>query len=73
MDIIVKVKTRAKRENVERLKDGSFFVAVTAIPEDGKANDQVLKALSEFLDIPVSRLRIKKGARSRLKTIGLDA
>jgi len=44
-------------------------VAVTAAPEDGKANEQLLVILSERLRLSVKGLRIQYGHRSRDKVV----
>ena len=43
----------------------------TAPPEDGKANEAVLRLLAKALDRPVSSLELVRGATSRNKLIQL--
>lgn len=50
---------------------GSLAVRTTASPEDGKANDAVLRLLAKALDRPVSTLELVRGATSRNKLIRL--
>jgi uncharacterized protein YggU (UPF0235/DUF167 family) len=47
-------------------------VAVTAAPEDGKANAAVLKILAKAMGLPRSRLSIVRGETARVKTIRVD-
>lgn len=47
-------------------------VYVTAVPENGKANDAVIKLLAKASGVPKSRLSIIRGATSRDKVIQLD-
>jgi uncharacterized protein len=56
------------------LPDGTeqLAVYVTAIPEDGKANEAMLRLLSKYLKIPVSRLAVVKGATSRNKIVAIN-
>lgn len=69
MKILVKVKTLAKLEKVEKKDDGSLLVHVNSAPIDGKANAAVLKLLSKYLKIPKSRLSIVRGLKSKNKII----
>lgn len=42
-------------------------VRVTVVPEDGKANEALIKLLSKALHISKSRISIIRGATSRIK------
>lgn len=50
---------------------GAIAVRTTAPPEDGKANEAVLRLLAKALDRPVSSLELVRGATSRNKLIQL--
>lgn len=50
---------------------GVLAVRTTAPPEDGKANEAVLRLLARALDRPVSTLELVRGAASRTKLIRL--
>ncbi len=69
----IKVTPKAKvaRIKKETAPDGSalYKVYVTAVAEDGKANEAVIKLLAEALDIPKSSLVITRGLANRDKTI----
>lgn len=67
MKIQVSVKTGAKKTEVIILDAKHFAVHVPQAPEKGKANDAVLKALSDHLGISPSRIILLKGQRSRSK------
>ena len=47
-------------------------VAVTAAPEGGKANAQVIGLLAKAWGLPKSRLAVTAGAASRLKTVFIE-
>ncbi len=49
----------------------ALAVRTTAPPEDGKANEAVLRLLATALDRPVSSLELVRGATSRHKLIRL--
>ncbi len=68
----VRVHPSARRVKVEKLGPGDYKVHVTAPPEKGKANTAVLEALASYLEIPVSRLRLVRGAASRIKIISVE-
>jgi uncharacterized protein len=65
--IQVSVITGAKKTEVTVLDAKHFAVHVPQIPEKGKANDAVLKALSDHLGISTSRIILLRGQRSKNK------
>jgi hypothetical protein len=67
----VRVRPAARRAKVEKLGPLEYKVHVTAPPEKGRANREVLETLASHLDIPVSRLRLVRGAASRIKTVAV--
>ena len=69
MKISVKVKARARQEKVEKVSEGQYKVWVKAAAEKGKANQDVIKALSEHLKVPKSRIAIVSGHASSQKII----
>ena len=71
--LTVRVHPSARRTKVEELGPRDFKVHVTAPPEKGRANQEVLEALASNLGIPVSRLRLVRGAASRIKIVAVDA
>ncbi|RDB35029.1 MAG: DUF167 domain-containing protein [Spirobacillus cienkowskii] len=71
--IKIKVTTRAKTEKIKQevLPDNSIFlrVYVTAPPEDGKANDAVIKLIAKSFGVSKSSVSIIKGQTSREKVL----
>ena len=66
----VKVITRARTGMVsERLANGTLKVKVTAVPEKGKANDQVCALLADYLDVPKRNVEVILGHTSPQKRI----
>lgn len=47
-------------------------VRVAAAPEDGKANDAVVRLIAETLALPVRDVQIVSGRASRDKTVALE-
>jgi len=67
MIINIKVIPRAKRAII---KDGDpLRIYVSQPPEDGRANEAVIKLLAEHFDVPKSKIKIIKGEKSREKII----
>jgi len=54
-----------------QISNSILKAAVTAAPEDGKANDAVIALLADAWRVPKSSLSVLKGAASRAKTIAL--
>lgn len=69
MKITVKVKLRSKVPKIQKMDDGSFLIAVAAIPKEGEANRAVIKTLAEYFDVAPSRISIISGQTSRTKII----
>lgn len=67
MILNIKVIPRAKRAVI---KNGDpLRVYVNQPPEDGRANDAVIKLLAEHFKISKSKIKIIKGEKSRKKII----
>ena len=67
--IYIKVRPGSSRQDLGGMSGDRLVACVHSPPEKGKANREVLKVLSDALDIPVSRLEIVKGASSRQKSV----
>jgi uncharacterized protein YggU (UPF0235/DUF167 family) len=67
----VRVTTHARQNKVVEM-DGVFRVYTTAVPENGRANDAVIDLLSEYLNVPKTRIKIVKGHSSRDKIFTID-
>jgi len=69
MRIRVKVKPGARVEKVEKLSESEYLIWIRDQAKEGKANLGAIKALSDYLDIPKSRITILKGHTSRNKLL----
>ena len=67
----ITVKPKSPRNEVLRTADG-VLVRVTAPPVEGAANIAVLKALSDALGVPKSRMAITAGSSGRLKRVTIS-
>lgn len=69
--MLIRVKTfpNSKKEEVIEKSKNSFEVKVKEKPLGGKATKAVLRTVSLFLKIPISKIRIKKGFKQRSKIL----
>lgn len=65
----VKVHTRSKRPGIEKISASEFRVRVLAPPEKGQANQEVVKRLAHFFEVPPSSLTIIRGHTAPHKII----
>ena len=69
MIIEAKVKTRAKRRNVQKDDSGIYHIHTNCPPEKGKANEDVVDMIAEHFNVAKSRVHIKSGHTSARKII----
>ena len=70
--LTIRVTPRARRnEVVEVLSDLTVKIRLTAPPVEGKANQALLKFLSEVLDTPKSKIEIVAGEKGRDKIVSI--
>lgn len=67
MRIIVVAKAGAKTQKILKVSDDKFRVFVKAPPVEGKANEAIVKLLSEYFDVPKSSIDLTKGHKSSVK------
>lgn len=67
MKLSVRVHPRSSSTRVVMKDAGSCDVWVTEPPVDQRATEAVRDALSEFLGVAKSRVRLVRGGRSRIK------
>jgi hypothetical protein len=66
----VRVTPHAKQNKVVD-SDGVLRVYTTTAPEKGHANGAVVELLSEYFDVPKSKVQILKGLTFREKTVSI--
>jgi uncharacterized protein (TIGR00251 family) len=74
--IRVRLQPRARRDEIGGMRDGALLVRVTAPPVEGRANEALRRLIAKRARVPVGRVRIVRGERSRDKVVavaGLDA
>lgn len=75
--LAVRLTPKAGRDSIDGLKPtaeggAELAVKVTAVPENGKANDALLRLLAKRLKLPVSALQLVAGATDRHKQILIE-
>lgn len=75
MSKIYKFKVTPRSRTSEILEtqiDGIIKVKLAAPPVDGAANEALIDLISEEWDIPKSKIKLKSGHTSRLKTLLIE-
>ena len=82
MKILVKAKPFSKEEKVEKIpQDGfdfldnkmdSYKVWIKEVPEDGKANEAVIKALAKYFNISKTNVELVSGGKSHDKIFNIN-
>ena len=72
MQIRVKVKPGSKTDSMTWSPEGIWLVKIKAPPVDGKANDYLIKFLSQCLKLRQNQITLKSGQTSKLKTLELE-
>lgn len=68
--VMVKVRPSAQKTCLKgRLDDGTWKVDIAAVPEDGKANEELVRYLAEMCRVSRSMIEVVSGQTSRLKVV----
>ena len=69
----VKVIPGASKSGIVTVKDDSLKIRVAAVPEDGKANEELRSFLAKALKLPKRDIVIVSGEKSRSKILRLPS
>lgn len=69
MKVWVTVKANAKHEKIEQLDQRNLRVSVKEPPREGRANEAVIRLLSQHFSVPQRSIRIISGATAKRKLI----
>jgi uncharacterized protein (TIGR00251 family) len=69
--ISVRVQPDASQNRILSLKDGRWQVRIAAPAIKGKANQELIKFLSDILGVGRSNLTIEQGITSKQKVVGI--
>ena len=67
MKITVLAKPKKKREFIEQISTNQYLVSVKEPPLDGRANEAIIKSLSEYFSVPRSRIFLLSGHTAKIK------
>jgi len=70
LNIEVKVVTNAKKRDIIREGNG-LRVKLTSLPVEGRANDELLRYLSDIFNIKRSEVKILKGDKDKRKLVSI--
>jgi uncharacterized protein (TIGR00251 family) len=72
----VHVRPRSSKSRILGVRQGALDVAVSALPADGRANDELVRLLARLLDVRQEDVLLVTGTASRTKIVdvlGVDA
>jgi uncharacterized protein (TIGR00251 family) len=72
MDLRIKVHPRSKKQEIIELGENTYQIHVRASPSEGKANKEVCRLIAKTFNVPLSRVKIKCGHKSRKKLIAIE-
>ena len=70
--IRVKVATKASKNAIVGVRNGELLISVTAVPENGKANEAIVKLLSKSFKCAKSKINLISGSKSKNKLFKID-
>ncbi len=66
------IQPGAKKTEVAGLYGNCLKIRLAAPPVDGKANECLLRALSDWFDVPLRQVSLKSGETSRRKVVEIS-
>ena len=72
MIIMIKVIPNSRKNEIVEFVNEVLKVRIKALPDKGKANEELIAFLSEELSIPKSKVQILSGHASRLKKVEIQ-
>ena len=69
--IVVQVQPNAGGNKITRFEDGAWHLKIAAPPVKGKANQELVKFLSDILGVGKANITIEKGMTSKRKVIAI--
>jgi uncharacterized protein (TIGR00251 family) len=68
----IRVVPRASRCEVAGIQDDALKLRIKAPPVEGKANEECIRLLAEFLGVKKTQVTIVAGHTSRTKTVSVE-
>lgn len=72
MKIFVKAKPNSKNAAIEKIGETEFVVAVKEPPVQGRANEAIIQALAAYFSLPVFKVKLIQGYKTRNKIFEID-
>lgn len=69
MKIFVKAKPGKKENKIIKLSENIFEVRVKEPPEEGRANEAIIKLVADYFNVPKSRVKIISGGKNKQKIL----
>jgi len=75
MSIVIEVKAipKSKIPAISTDKSGRLCIRITSAPENGKANQEIIKLVAKTLKLPQANVEIVSGLTARLKKIKITS
>jgi len=70
--IRVQVTPNARKTEILGVQDGALKIKLQAQPIEGKANEALVRFLSDRLDVPRKAITLTHGASARQKSLTID-
>lgn len=71
MRIYLQVSPRSSKNEVTKISEGEYKIKLTAAPVDGKANEALIKILSDYFKVPKSSITIVGGKTAKTKMVDI--
>jgi uncharacterized protein (TIGR00251 family) len=68
----VKVHPGSRKQEIIELGEKTYTIRVKSSPSKGEANREVCMLLAKFFNVPVSRVKIGRGHKSRNKLVTIE-
>tara|TARA_B110001454_G_scaffold219200_1_gene251812 strand:- start:39781 stop:40095 length:315 start_codon:yes stop_codon:yes gene_type:complete len=70
--LAIYVQPNARKTEFEKIHDDQIKIKVNAPPEDGKANDEIVRYIAKFFSLRKNQVEIISGHLARKKRIALS-
>lgn len=67
----LKVLVKFNKDFIER-RGEQIVIGIKAKPEKGKANAAIIKKLAKFFCVPISKIKIVSGLKSKVKIVKIE-
>lgn len=68
----VRVHPKSRKQEITKLDERRYRIDVTSAPLKGEANREVCRLIARFLGVPISKVKIIRGHKSRNKLISVE-